>query len=551
MKDLAQKEYVLKLLGAGVSALKIEGRKKNALYVAAVTDFYRTLLSCKTDKLAAKEKEKNMQMIFARPWTNLYLNSAENKKVTDNNFVGHRGLFTGTLEHMTICDGDDYIEIVPAVAIGLHDGIQIDVMGREKPYGFAIEAMKDGKGRFRMTAEAGKKILLKLPDNHPYLPEQADIYIASSTAVKGAYDYPKPKASLYVKRTPIDVNLKVEIHKITAVSSLGGKVELSGEFAPASHKGALKEAAFGAFAKTGDTPFILNTFTYHNPEELFIPVSLLNDLRRQLYAQSSLPVAREIKLSYPSFAADSPRYILKTDNSASLSALTKDDWQDIAEVIIEGSAEEITGLAKQIGEEKIRIALPPICRYWENEKLSHFIRTMTAKGYKKWEISNLSGLKMLPLSGLDFTTDWSIYAVNRESANEILELKASRFTLSPEDSLENIRDITQSFGAFSTFILYQDTPLFISDTVPEIPPVSSLHSADGNFRGFTKNGRAYIINEKPLSLASGAKETGAGYLRADFILRPYTPEELAEIWHNLKAGKDGNNTTQGNFIRGF
>ena len=158
---------------------------------------------------------------------------------------------------------------------------------------------------------------------------------------------------------------------------------------------------------------------------------------------------------------------------------------------------------------------------------------------------------MLPLSGLDFTTDWSIYAVNRESANEILELKASRFTLSPEDSLENIRDITQSFGAFSTFILYQDTPLFISDTVPEIPPVSSLHSADGNFRGFTKNGRAYIINEKPLSLASGAKETGAGYLRADFILRPYTPGELAEIWHNLKAGKDGNNTTQGNFIRGF
>ena len=41
MKDLALQSDILKL---PVTSLKIEGRKKNALYVAAVKDYYRGIL---------------------------------------------------------------------------------------------------------------------------------------------------------------------------------------------------------------------------------------------------------------------------------------------------------------------------------------------------------------------------------------------------------------------------------------------------------------------------------------------------------------------------
>lgn len=548
MKDLAQKEEVLKLLGTNVSALKIEGRKKNALYVAAVTDFYRNLVDT---GIKSAEKEKNMQMIFARPWTHLYLNSRKNQDVTDNDFVGHRGLFTGVLAKLSVKDGADYIQIVPVVSIGLHDGIQIDVPGSEKPYGFAIESMQDGKSRPRMTAEAGKAIWLKLPADHPYIPERSAIYISSSSGVKGAYGYPKPKASLYKKRTPIDVTLTVSEDRVIAESSLGGKAELAEHFSPATHKGALREAAFTAFAKTGDTPFVLNEFSYTNPNELFVPVSLLNDLRRQVYMQSSLPPAKQISLSYPDFPAQSRHYILKTDNVSSLAELSTEDAAGIFEVIVSGSIADIDSAAAQFGQDKIRISLPPLCRYWENDKTAYFIRTMLNKGYKKWEISNVGALKMLPLADIDFTADWSLYVINRESAAELLDLKASRFTLSPEDSLENITKITKSFGAYSTFIMYQDTPLFISETDTGEGNCQPLRSSDGSFCKLTKDGRTYVIGERPLCLAAGAKETGAAFLRADFILRPYKASEVADIWRTLVAGKDVKDSVQGNFTRGF
>ena len=58
MKDLALGEDVLKL---PVYSLKIEGRKKNALYVAAVTDYYRNILD---GKGANPQKEENIKQIF-------------------------------------------------------------------------------------------------------------------------------------------------------------------------------------------------------------------------------------------------------------------------------------------------------------------------------------------------------------------------------------------------------------------------------------------------------------------------------------------------------
>ena len=59
MKDMALQEDVLKM---PVSSLKIEGRKKNALYVAAVTNYYRRIL----DGKSTENLQQDIQQIFAR-----------------------------------------------------------------------------------------------------------------------------------------------------------------------------------------------------------------------------------------------------------------------------------------------------------------------------------------------------------------------------------------------------------------------------------------------------------------------------------------------------
>ena len=81
MKDLCLNDYVLKLKEIGVSSLKIEGRKKTPLYVAATTDYYRKTLDGK-DTTGCLD---NIKRIFARPYTDLHFNG-KNKNVIDKDF---------------------------------------------------------------------------------------------------------------------------------------------------------------------------------------------------------------------------------------------------------------------------------------------------------------------------------------------------------------------------------------------------------------------------------------------------------------------------------
>ena len=93
MKDMALKEDVLKM---PVTSLKIEGRKKSALYVAAVTDYYRRILD---GKGADAHREENIKQIFSRPWCKFHFNG-KNKDIIDSSFVGHRGLPIGQIKKM-------------------------------------------------------------------------------------------------------------------------------------------------------------------------------------------------------------------------------------------------------------------------------------------------------------------------------------------------------------------------------------------------------------------------------------------------------------------
>ena len=98
MKDLALPDHLPALRAAGVSCFKIEGRKKSPLYVATTTDYYRKLLD---GRLAAGERavqEADLQTVFSRPWTRLFVESHKDKEVADRDTVGHRGTLIGRVE---------------------------------------------------------------------------------------------------------------------------------------------------------------------------------------------------------------------------------------------------------------------------------------------------------------------------------------------------------------------------------------------------------------------------------------------------------------------
>src|SRR5439155_1423097 len=75
MKDLALPDHVPALRAAGVSCFKIEGRKKSPLYVATATDFYRRLIDGTLNESERPALEADMQTVFSRPWTRLFVQS--------------------------------------------------------------------------------------------------------------------------------------------------------------------------------------------------------------------------------------------------------------------------------------------------------------------------------------------------------------------------------------------------------------------------------------------------------------------------------------------
>src|SRR5581483_7064441 len=194
MKDLALPDHLAALRAAGVSCFKVEGRKKSPLYVATTTDYYRKLLDGRLDPAERPDVEAELQSVFSRPWTRLFVQSHKDKEVADRDTVGHRGTPIGQVENVA----HGAIRFRTRRALQRHDGLQIDLPVLGKPFGFAVDRLalvegKRGKPREVFEAPAGALVEVRLPDEHPDLPRGAPVYCSSSQAVKQKYRYDRPK----------------------------------------------------------------------------------------------------------------------------------------------------------------------------------------------------------------------------------------------------------------------------------------------------------------------------------------------------------------------
>src|SRR5205823_5192162 len=116
------------------------------------------------------------------------------------------------------------------------------------------------------------------------------------------------------------------------------------------------------------------------------------------------------------------RWNVKVDRLAHLDAFGLDDWAGVDEAIIDIArdhpttlAEGLERLAGRIGRERIRLALPPLTRKWEERGLLHKVEKLRAAGWRRWEAGNLSAWPDLGLDPtspdtgeIDLSTDWSV-----------------------------------------------------------------------------------------------------------------------------------------------
>lgn len=542
MKDMAQGENVRLLEKAGVTALKIEGRKKSPLYVSAVTDYYRSILDGETDKKVLAGKRDGISCVFSRPSTELYLKGRRNFKVVDPDIVGHRGLLLGKIDSVSMRGKDRFICFKTAAAVGRHDGIQVDLPKTERPFGFSAETLRV-KGKNVFEAPAGGSVEIALPENAPFIPAGAPVYLSSSGAVKKAYPYAKPKET-EPAGCAVTVEAVVRPDSVSAEAA-GVTVSVQGDFRAAKSFETAQKAIGDAFSKTGGTGVALAGLVVENPEKLFVPLSVLNDLRRRLYEQVSEKLklarqerkilkkegilkqeAREIQVA-PSDPPLVVSYSVKTDDPALAAALAQGN-EPVDEIVFELSGNTDLDLFKGFPREKVRFALPAVARAWETDKIKDEVRALIAAGFKKFETGNVWGLNVFEGRNVDLSFDWPVYAANSSAARALSDMGASGFVVSPETP-----DPAGLFAAFPDLavgVVYQDPPLFVSETCPYAALDGKCRNCGGNrqetmtsrygeFVSVMKNCRHFLLAKRPVVRKREMIAAGAKRLRAEFMRR--------------------------------
>ena len=569
MKDLRLDRRLAMLEEAGVASLKIEGRMKSPVYVGSVTKHYRMLLDAldRGAQVDAAASREDMETVFSRRTTELYISgrpSAESP--VDGESLGHLGAPIGKVKRVTRDrEGRAWLRFHTSRALEKHDGLQFLVPGG-KPCGFGISAMRLAISRkpvFEAPAGSDVEVLVEHPDEMQ-LGNGATVYCSSSNAVKRAFPVPPFRPSELKSGKPVDVELSLSKHCVTAIARVGlgraARPRAAVESGFASHHsgraGTLAPTTFGleddidsvtveiqceldaardasktygaarkAFDRLGESGWRLGRLDVADPEGRFAPPSLLNDLRRDLVEKLDGVAADRMRER----VASALKLIGQSGNAADQEGdaqafsvikvradqLGKVDTAGYDEVVVSWSESlDAAGLSPEM-----RIALPVFTPEPQFGKLRSSVKRLVRAGFSKWEASDLATLRLLKLSGVsDITADWSLYAFNSAAAAELAEAGVSRFTCSPENGEENLEALAGIAAPRPEFLESQSTPLFISLTKPSCDDPSRLTGPKGDEFVSFKTGGLWITvraDRRTFHVPAGAR-----FIRTDLSWDP-------------------------------
>ncbi|MBP5638073.1 MAG: U32 family peptidase, partial [Victivallales bacterium] len=596
MKDLATGDLIASFRKAGVTSLKIEGRKKTPLYVSAVTNYYRHLLDGDFKAGEQIKSETDIRTIFSRPWTPFHYKHRKQLGITDIHTVGHRGTDIGIVTDI-VKDAPDRIRFtVKNRVLEKHDGLQVELAERDKPFGFPVNDIRlfpqrnndTWKNAFEAPADA--TIEVSLPDEHPEIPIGSRIFCASSQAVKRSYAWETPRPALVKSRIPVHFHLKISpsLLEVSAQAEINSRklpqvitnMNLDASLSPAKQPERLEDTIRNSFAKLGDTEFEMASVLTDNPDGLYVPVSLLNELRRQSSEELHNALSKhrqktvmEIQQAFSAlpqpFLREDPGHSIQwrigIDRPFFLNVFPKTALEKIDEAIFYLSRTPEEELLATLGEleqilgdrERIRLALPSICRSDVGYMTESGIATLVNAGYNRWECNNICSIQQLKDAGaafesLDVTAGWSLFVTNNQAAKALLSQGYKRLMLSPDDCLGNWEALLKQFSSIAEVPAYQDTVLGISD----VCAMSSLNEhcpgkatctfktlrlsnprKNENLLAINNNCQTVLLNQQPFNLSGHIgelKRLGARKFRADFCWLNYAPTAVYECWNNLQ-----------------
>lgn len=272
-KELCTINDIGKLIDIGIESFKIEGRMKSPEYVYLVTSLYRkaidNYLKYKETKIT-KEDINEIKKIFNRQFTKGFIFNETNNNFTNSYKPNHQGIPIGRV----IDYKNKYCYVLLNHKIKINDGIRIL---DDEDYGLILNNFYINK---KLVKEANKNDIISFKTNKTINKNKEVLLTYDSNQYKEI----KYKIINNPKKIPLDLSITSKNNKllITAKDIDNNKIDLSILTEQSINNNLTKETIINKLSKLNNTIYKLNKIDINIDNNIFIPLSKLNEIRREI-----------------------------------------------------------------------------------------------------------------------------------------------------------------------------------------------------------------------------------------------------------------------------
>lgn len=266
-RDLCTIDHVGELIEAGVTSFKVEGRLKGPVYVGTVIRAYRQAIDQYLQQSNEKLQKSALNLVFNRGYTKGFLFGAKGNDFVNMEYNSHRGVFLGEVVKYEA----NKVTIKLVDTLNLQDYIAFDG-------GDSIECSKIMCGKQIITS-ANKGDWVTLDVKRPikvgtkvYKTHDARLNEVLNLQTSGLYPV-SMSITLKVGQHPTLTIKDEQNHEVTT--------SVMYQITEASSIPLTTETLYKQLSKLNDTSFYLKHLDAERDENIFVPLGVINQLRRQ------------------------------------------------------------------------------------------------------------------------------------------------------------------------------------------------------------------------------------------------------------------------------
>lgn len=271
LKDLNTIAHIDELQKANVASFKIEGRMKKSEYVGHITRMYRQAMDVSSYKVSEEDLQK-AKVLFHRGYTDGFMYHKKGSDLYNPERPNHIGIKLGDVQFSK----KDKIRVKLVEDLHQGDGVRILLKGED--YGFKVNRIYlDGL----LVNGASKGSIVDI-ECHKMIPansillKTSDILIEKE--IRSSYEGLNRKVAidmnLYAaENLPLYLTVSDGIHEVSVTSSQ--------EIEAATKRSASEEEVIDKLSKINNTIFKVRNMDVTIDGALFIPVKVINEVRRE------------------------------------------------------------------------------------------------------------------------------------------------------------------------------------------------------------------------------------------------------------------------------